>query len=234
MEFNISNAKEITTDKSTYLIYAKPGTGKTHTLNFLPGKTLYINVDKSERPLKGNENIDILEFNTHEAWEEWGELMKWLSKNKEIIDQYDTIVIDNISELFRSMLANLGRNGKNERVPEMSHYQRVDFFTIDSLRFLQSLGKRLVFIAWETNFEFYTPAGQQITQAVPDIRKAIRDNVAGLCQVVARLVFNEKSGKRGFILSPSNNVFAKNQLDNREHCLQEELFTVGDVDDPTT
>ena len=49
--------------------------------------------------------------------------------------------------------------------------------------------------------------------------------------MVARLVFNEKSGKRGFILSPSNNVFAKNQLDNREHCLQEELFTVGDVDD---
>ena len=53
-----------------------------------------------------------------------GELMKWLSKNKETVDQYDTIVIDNISELFRSMLANLGRNGKNERVPEMSHYQR--------------------------------------------------------------------------------------------------------------
>ena len=42
--------------------------------------------------------------------------MKWLSKNKETVDQYDTIVIDNISELFRSMLANLGRNGKNERV----------------------------------------------------------------------------------------------------------------------
>lgn len=82
MTFNISSAKDITTDKSTYLIYAKPGTGKTHTLNFLPGKTLYINVDKSERPLKGNENIDILEFNTHEAWEEWGELMKWLSKIK--------------------------------------------------------------------------------------------------------------------------------------------------------
>lgn len=209
MEFNISNAKEIATDKSTYLIYAKPGTGKTHTLNFLPGKTLYINVDKSERPLKGNENIDILEFNTHEAWEEWGELMKWLSKNKETVNQYDTIVIDNISELFRSMLANLGRNGKNGRVPEMSHYQRVDFFTIDSLRFLQSLGKRLVFIAWETNFESYTPAGQQITQAVPDIRKTIRDNVAGLCQVVARLVFNEKSGKRGFILSPTTMYLLK-------------------------
>lgn len=230
MSFNISNAKDITTDNSTYLIYGKPGSGKTHTLNFLPGKTLYVNVDKSERPLKGNENIDILNFNSHEAWSEWGDLMKWFSENKQTLNNYDTIVIDNLSELFRSMLANLGRAGKNNRVPEMSHYQRVDFFTIDSFRFLQSLGKRLVFLAWETNYDFYTPAGQQITQSVPDIRKTIRDNVAGLCQVVARLIVNKESGKRGFILMPTNNVFAKNQLDDREHCLQSELFNVGDVD----
>ncbi|MDT0871020.1 AAA family ATPase [Staphylococcus pseudintermedius] len=227
MSFTISNAKDITTDKSTYLIYGKPGSGKTHTLNFLPGRTLYVNVDKSERPLKGNENIDILNFNSHEAWQEWGDLMKWFAENKQTLNNYDTIVIDNLSELFRSMLANLGRAGKNNRVPEMSHYQRVDFFTIDSLRFLQSLGKRLVFLAWETNYDFYTPAGQQITQSVPDIRKTIRDNVAGLCQVVARLIVNKESGKRGFILMPTNNVFAKNQLDDREHCLQSELFNVG-------
>ncbi|EJG5108210.1 AAA family ATPase [Staphylococcus pseudintermedius] len=228
MPFNISSAKDITTDKSTYLIYGKPGSGKTHTLNFLPGKTLYVNVDKSERPLKGNDNIDILNFNSHEAWSEWGDLMKWFADNKQVLNNYDTIVIDNLSELFRSMLANLGRTGKNQRVPEMSHYQRVDFFTIDSLRFLQSLSKRLVFLAWETNYDFYTPAGQQITQSVPDIRKTIRDNVAGLCQVVARLIVNKESGKRGFILMPTNNVFAKNQLDDREHCLQSELFKVGE------
>ncbi|EJD8474559.1 TPA: AAA family ATPase [Staphylococcus pseudintermedius] len=228
MPFNISSAKDITTDKSTYLIYGKPGSGKTHTINFLPGRTLYVNVDKSERPLKGNENIDILNFNSHEAWQEWGDLMKWFAENKQTLNNYDTIVIDNLSELFRSMLANLGRTGKNQRVPEMSHYQRVDFFTIDSLRFLQSLGKRLVFLAWETNYDFYTPAGQQITQSVPDIRKTIRDNVAGLCQVVARLIVNKESGKRGFILMPTNNVFAKNQLDDREHCLQSELFKVGE------
>ncbi|MDR5603937.1 AAA family ATPase [Staphylococcus coagulans] len=227
MSFNISSAKDITTDNSTYLIYGKPGSGKTHTLNYLPGKTLYVSVDKSERPLKGNENIEILDFNSHEAWTEWGELMKWFAENEELLKKYDNIVVDNLSELFRSMLANLGRTGKNERVPEMSHYQRVDFFTIDSLRYMQSLKKRLVFLAWETNYDFYTPAGQQITQSVPDIRKTIRDNVAGLCQVVARLVVNKESGKRGFILMPTNNVFAKNQLDSREHCLQDELFNVG-------
>ncbi len=228
MSFTISSAKDITTDKSTYLIYGKPGSGKTHTLNYLQGRTLYVNVDKSERPLKGNPNIDILNFNSHEAWQEWGDLMKWIAENKQTLSNYDTIAIDNLSELFRSMLADLGRSGKNNRVPEMSHYQRVDFFMIDSLRFLQSLGKRLVFLAWETNYDFYTPAGQQITQSVPDIRKTIRDNVAGLCQVVARLIVNKESGKRGFILMPTNNVFAKNQLDSREHCLQDELFNVGE------
>lgn len=231
MGFTITNAKDMTTDNATYLLYAKPGSGKTHTINFLPGKTLYINVDKSERPLKGNENISILDFNTHESWNEWSDLMKWLDENKSVVEEYDTIVIDNISELFRSMLANLGRNGRNDRVPQMDHYQRVDFFMIDSFRYLQSFKKRLVFLAWETNFDLHTPAGQQITQAVPDVRKNIRDNMAGLCQVVARLIFNEKTGKRGFILSPTNNVFAKNQLDDREHCLQEDLFKVGDTND---
>ncbi|UNB47638.1 AAA family ATPase [Staphylococcus coagulans] len=232
MAFTISNAKNIATDNSTYLIYGKPGSGKTHTLNYLPGKTLYVSVDKSERPLKGNENIEILDFNSHEAWTEWGELMKWFAENEELLKKYDNIVVDNLSELFRSMLANLGRTGKNERVPEMSHYQRVDFFTIDSLRYMQSLKKRLVFLAWETNYDFYTPAGQQITQSVPDIRKTIRDNVAGLCQVVARLIVNKESGKRGFILMPTNQIFAKNQLDSREHCLQEDLFKVdGEVVD---
>ncbi|MCS4487219.1 AAA family ATPase [Staphylococcus americanisciuri] len=234
MTFTISSAKNLSTENATYLIYGKPGSGKTHTLNFLHGRTLYVNVDKSERPLKGNQNIDILNFNSHEAWKEWGDLMKWFADNKQTLNNYDTIAIDNLSELFRSMLANLGRSGKNNRVPEMSHYQRVDFFTIDSLRFLQSLNKRLIFMAWETNYDFYTPAGQQITQSVPDIRKTIRDNVAGLCQVVARLVVNKDSGKRGFILMPTNQIFAKNQLDDREHCLQEELFNVGDTDDNST
>ena len=38
MTFNISSAKDITTDKSTYLIYAKPGTGKHTQLISYPVK----------------------------------------------------------------------------------------------------------------------------------------------------------------------------------------------------
>lgn len=225
MSFQIKSAKDMNKTTVTYLIYGEPGKGKTHTINFLPGKTLYISVDKSEKPLEGNESIDVLDFNTHEAWEEWSELTKWL--NNQDISEYDNIVIDNISELFRSMLANLGRKGKNNRTPEMAHYQQVDFFTIDSFRFLQNLNKRLVFLAWETTAEHYTGGGQQFTRTMPDIRHTIRDNVAGLCQVVARLVINEETGNRGFILTPSNTVWAKNQLSQDKHCKQDELFQLG-------
>ena len=228
MTFNISSATDIQENKSTYLIYGAPGTGKTHTLNFLPGKTLYIAVDKTQYPLKGNENVDILDFNTHEAWKEWGELMKYL--NTADLSSYDNIAIDNISELFRSMLGNLGRTGKNERVPEMRHYQQVDFFIIDSFRFLQTLGKRLVFVAWETNDEYHAESGQMFTRTMPDIRDKILNNIMGLCQVVAKLAVNEKTKNRGFFLRPTNSIFAKNQLDNRTHCKQDELFIVGDVE----
>ena len=231
MPFNISNATEITENRATYLLYAPPGTGKTYTTNYLPGKTLYISIDKSEAPLKGNENIDILEFDTHNAWKVWSELIKWLNEND--LSKYENIVFDNVSELFRSMLANLGREGKNNRVPEMRHYQQIDFFIIDSLRFINSLKKRVIYYAWEITDEFQTEGGQIFNRAYPDIRKSILSNFMGLCQVVGRLVIKQENDeiKRGFILQPSPSVFAKNQLDNRRGCKQEDVFKVGDAVD---
>lgn|SRR5690625_133502 len=221
----ITSAAEITDDRATYLLYAPPGTGKTHTINFLEGKTLYVAIDKTQYPLKGNENIDIMDFDTHNAWEEWGKLIKWLANND--LTKYENIVFDNVSELFRSMLGNLGRDGKNNRVPEMRHYQQIDFFIIDSLRYINSLNKRVVYLAWEMTDEFVTEAGQTYNRSFPDIRKTILNNFMGLCQVVGKLAVNNRTKKRGFVLQPSNAIFAKNQLDQREGCLQEDIFKVG-------
>ena len=221
----IINATEITDDRATYLLYAPPGTGKTHTINFLEGKTLYIAIDKTHHPLRGNESIDIVDFNTHNAWEEWNKLIKWLADND--LSKYDNLVFDNVSELFRSMLGNLGRVGKNNRVPEQRHYQQIDFFIIDSVRYLNSLNKRIVFTAWEITDEFQTEGGQIFNRSFPDIRLKILNNFMGLCQVVGKLAINNRTKKRGFILQPSNSVFAKNQLDDRAFCLQEDIFKVG-------
>lgn len=221
----ITSAADIQDDRATYLLYAPPGTGKTYTINFLDGKTLYVAIDKTQYPLKGNKNIDIMDFDTHNAWTEWNELMKWFSAND--LSKYENIVFDNVSELFRSMLGNLGREGKNNRVPEMRHYQQIDFFIIDSMRYIQSLGKRIVYLAWEMTDEFQTEGGQIFNRSFPDIRKTILNNFMGLCQVVGKLAINQKSGNRGFILAPSDSVFAKNQLDDRKFCLQEDIFKVG-------
>jgi len=222
---NITSATEIKEDRTTYLLYAPPGTGKTHTINFLDGKTLYVAIDKTQYPLKGNESVDILDFDTHNAWSEWGELIKWLSNSD--LSKYENIVFDNVSELFRSMLGNLGREGKNNRVPEMRHYQQIDFFIIDSLRFINSLNKRVIYLAWEMTDEFQTEGGQIFNRTFPDIREKILNNFMGLCQVVGKLAVNQRTKKRGFILTPSNSTFAKNQLDQREFCLQEDIFKVG-------
>lgn len=221
----IKKATEINHDTATYLLYAQPGMGKTTALKYFPGKTLVLDIDKSSAVLAGSENIDIAEIDTHNIWDEWLSVVKDLLAGAG--EDYDTIVVDNISELFRATLANLGRKGNNNRVPSMADYQRVDFTILDSLRALKQLNKRIVFTAWETSDVWTESNGQQFNRAIPDIRKSILTNFLGLCDVIGRLVVTELEDgtqKRGFILQPTSSVFAKNRLDNRKGCKVEELI----------
>ena len=231
MALDINSAVNITEDKSTYLIYAAPGMGKTTAIKYLPGKTLVIDVDKSSAVLKGEPNIDIATIDTHNIWKEWLDTVSELVTGD--YSQYDNIVIDNVSELFRATLANLGREGKNHRVPEQSHYQRVDFTILDSLRALKKLDARIIFTAWETSDLWQTETGQGYNRAYPDIRNKILNNFMGLCDVVARLIVSKDADgneKRGFILQPTNAVYAKNRLDDRKGCLVNELIKESDAD----
>lgn len=221
----ITKATEISSKDACYLIYGNPGIGKTSVLKYLEGNTLVIDVDKSSKVLKGCENISIVNIDTHKIWEEWIELVKELIGGAG--KDFDTIVVDNISELFRACLANLGREGKNHRVPTQADYQRVDFTILDSLRALLQLNKRVVFTAWETSDLWTTENGQTFNRAMPDIRSKILNNFLGLTDVVARLTkktTEDGEEMRGFILQPSASVYAKNRLDDRKGCKVDELF----------
>ena len=200
--------------------------GKTYSIKFLKGKSLVVDIDKSAIVLKGEKNIDIVEIDTHNIFD------NWISTVTEIINgvykNYDNIVIDNVSELFRGCLSNLGREGKNNRVPTQADYQRIDFTILDSLRALTNLNKRIVFTAWETS-DIWTDetTGQMYNRAMPDIRFKILNNFMGLCDVVARLVCKkDENGElvRGFVLEPLNSVFAKNRIDDRKGCKVSELI----------
>ena len=226
MSVKIKSAKDIDKGVSTYVIYANPGVGKTSAIKHFPGKTLLIDVDKSSTVLAGAENIDIMPRDTYKMWESWMDAVNWLHDPENIKD-YDNIVVDNVTELFRSILTQLGREGKNNRVPGMDAYQRADFVLMDSFRALQRLNKRLIFTAWETNDLWTKSDGQTVNRAMPDIRKPILNNFLGLADVVGRLVVTrdeEEKEKRGFILQPREDIYAKNRLDDRKGCTVDELI----------
>lgn len=229
MSLQITNAANIQTDKGTYLVYAPPGMGKTTAIKYLPGKTLVLDVDRTTRVLKGEENIDIAYVDNTDTWKFWGELIVDLEENYK--GKYDNIVVDNISELERSLLSDLGNKGKNKGVPSQGDYQYMQFRIVNSLRYMKNLGSNLVWTAWESSDLFTDSSGQQWNRSFPQINHKIMNNVLGLCDVVAKLAINS-DGDRGFILSASNSTYAKNQIDDRKGCLQSELI-LGDVDDPT-
>lgn len=228
----IEKATDIETENGVYLIYAPPGTGKTSLLKFLPGKTLVLDVDRTSRVLKGEANIDISKIDNVNAWKNFGEVMKELAKMD--LSGYDNIALDNISELERCMLADLGRQGNNNRVPGIQNYQQVQFFLMDAVRFLKTLGLNVIILAWETTDVWTTPEGQSFNRSYPQISLKIMQNMMGLCDVVGKLFYNEKTDKRGIFLQATDSIFAKNQMDARKHCMQDELIIGSDADDPVT
>ncbi|OLS02904.1 AAA family ATPase [Tissierella creatinophila] len=221
---NIKKATDIKETKGTYLIYGPPGMGKTSSFKFLPGKTLVLDVDRTSKVLRETKNIDIAEIDNIKTWEHWEETILDLEENYK--GKYDNICVDNISELERCLLSDLGSKGKNLGVPSQGNYQQMQFRLVNSLRYMKNLGSNIIMTAWETTDLYTTADGQQFNRSYPQLNGKILNNISGLCDVVGKLAIN-KDGERGFILAPTNSYFAKNQLDDRLHCLQSELIIDG-------
>lgn len=214
------------------LIYAPPGTGKTTTIKYLPGRTLVIDVDRTTIVLAGEENIDIVYADLNDTEVGFKKMLKEIHNNH--IKDYDNIVIDNISELEQAWLgekAKLSRtkDGRAMGIPEMGDYNKFSFFITDLIRYVNSWeGVNKVYTAWETTRQIETPGGQIYNQFIPKIREKIIENVMGLVNLVGRLVISEETGNRGFILQPSNSTFAKNQLSDAKYAKQEEIWKFED------
>lgn len=221
----IVKATDVQNLKGTYLIYGPPGRGKTTTIKYLPGKTLILDIDRTSKVLKGQENIDIVYIDNEDTWNDWGKTLKDLTEN--YVGVYDNVVIDNVSELERCILSSLGAEGKNNGVPSQGDYQYMQFRMVNSLRYMKNLNSNLIWTAWE-EIDLWTDAdGSSYNTALPQINRKIRNNVLGLCDVVGRLMVKD-DGERGFVLESTNSTYAKNQLDDRKGCLQSELILPHD------
>ncbi len=226
----------------TAMLYCAPGVGKSTAIGLIAeaseGRTLVLDIDRTiERTLAKGEVVkdtskvlvSPIENRSRDdkrgvsgTFQAWTDALRDLTP--EVIKQNDirTIAVDNISELERCILSDLGAQGKNKGVPAMADYQYMQFKLVNSLRYMKSLGVNIVWTAWETYENFTHPDGTQYTRIVPKISSKIVDNICGLCDVVGKILVN-KEGKHGILLEATQNIYAKNQIDSRKGCKVEEF-----------
>lgn len=218
----------------TALLYCKPGVGKSTAIGVIAekseGNTLVLDVDRTiQRTLakgevvKDTSKIFVVEIDNINTFEDWSNKLKeitpeWLSKNN-----IKTVAVDNISELERCILSDLGAKGKNKGVPAMADYQYMQFKLVNSLRYMKSWGVNVIWTAWEDVSSFTHTDGTQYSKVTPKISTKIVDNICGLCDVVGWIAIN-KDGEHGVLLEATQNVYAKNQIDTRKGCKVEDFI----------
>lgn len=230
-KISIINGTQLDKKNQTYLLYGTPGLGKTTTLKFLTNKKiLLLDADKTSHVLKGCKHVDIVDIPASGTWEYWFNLMDELKK---IIQQYDVIAIDNLSELERMLLSDLGRQGKNKGTPAMGDYQHVQFLIPLTIRKLKEFNKTIILFAWESGQVIRDVDGNEYTQIAPQLQRNLLNPVCGLCDIVGRLMI--KNEQRFYLLEAKGNIYAKNQLDDREFATQDEIiFTSTTADTSNT
>lgn len=226
--------------KGTYtaLLYCAPGVGKSTAIGLIAeaseGNTLVLDIDRTITKtlskgdvVKDTSKIFTVLVDTQNTFDDWTETLKTIATD-DFIKKHNirTIAVDNISELERCLLSDLGSKGKNKGVPAMADYQYMQFKLVNSLRFMKTLGVNIVWTAWETIEDFTMPDGSRYSRLYPKISTKIVDNICGLCDIVGRILIN-KDGEHGILLEATQNTYAKNQLDMRKACKVEEFIIKG-------
>lgn len=221
----------------TALLYCPPGVGKSTAIGLIAeaseGNTLVLDVDRTisktlakREIVKTTDKLFIERVDNVNTWESWANLLNeidTMSKDGKLKEMdIRTIAIDNISELERCMLSDLGAKGKNKGVPAMGDYQYMQFKLVNSLRYMKNWGVNIIWTAWETTEQFTAPDGSQYSRLYPKISAKIVDNICGLCDVVGKIFVN-KDSQHGILLEATQNIYAKNQIDNRKACKVEDF-----------
>ena len=188
----------------TALFYCAPGVGKSTALGIIAektkGKTLILDVDRTFvnamaklEVVHDLSKVDVVEVDNINTFQSWSELLVELGDmaDKGTLE-YDNICVDNISELERCILSDLGSKGKNKGVPAQADYQYMQFKLVNSLRYMKSWGKNIYWTAWETTELFQNPDGSSYSRQYPKISAKIVDNICGLCDVVAKIAVNKE------------------------------------------
>lgn len=229
----LTNGADVKRSATANIItYSKPGDGKTTVAGLLPGKTLVLDIDGTSQVLEGYANVDIAKIDVNDPHDS---IVKFYAYAKANIAKYDNIFIDNLTHYQKLWLLNKGEKTKSG-MPELKDYALLYNHLLKTVEIFNALDANIVYTCWESTRNIIHDDGQQYTQFIPDIPDKIVNHIMGIVHVVARLV-RKADGSRGFILEGNQSIFAKNHLDTRKGCLQEDLIIKGalpsTIDDKT-
>ena len=217
------NWNEETKPNYRWLVYGVPGVGKTYLSTYLKGKTYLLSLDKSYKRISQLQGTDIWELDPAKPIEDLSEFVRDFSP-----DQYDNLVIDNLSNLQKLWFIEMAKESKNGLDNQLKHYNEFSNWLIRFISKAFSWNVNILVTTWEKQSQVTDPSGQIFEQYGPDLRNSARDYLMGNCDMVARLIQKPKTGERGCILQGSIDTYAKNRLDQRKGCKVEELFTFDD------
>lgn len=235
------NLKTIETKDLPYtaLLYCKAGVGKSTAIGLIAerseGKTLVLDIDRTitrtlakGEVVKDTSNVLVEQIDNINAFDAWTQTLKEITPEWLAANGIKTVAVDNISELERCILSDLGAKGKNRGVPAMADYQYMQFKLVNSLRYMKSWGVNIVWTAWESVEQFTHPDGTQYSRIIPKISNKIVDNICGLCDIVGWIGVN-KDGEHHILLEATQNIYAKNQVDCRKSCFVEDFIEKKEV-----
>lgn len=226
----ITKATDIELTKNwRILVYGKAGLGKTSLIRHLKGKTIVLSLDNSHKVLQNAPNVDVRTIDdegriSFDREHPSKDITLFLKEVDEVLDQYDNLVIDNISSFQSDWFIEQGRNSKNGISNELQHYNQWTNYFLRVLSAIYSKPINIYITAWEDTRDLNLETGQIITQYVPQIRTNVLNQLLGLTDIVGRIIVNPKTDERGLILEGSEGTYAKNRLDNRTACKMEDLF----------
>ena len=230
----IKKVDELKDSPYTALLYCAPGVGKSTAIGLIAehseGNTLVLDIDRTisktlakGEVVKDTNKVFISQIDNIGTFAAWSQALKEIGES-DFLEKNNirTVAVDNISELERCILSDLGSQGKNKGVPAQADYQYMQFKLVNSLRYMKSWGVNIVWTAWEDVRPITHPDGTQYSQLIPKMSLKIVDNICGLCDVVGKILA-KNDGTRGIVLEAMQNMYAKNQIDSRKGCKVEEF-----------
>lgn len=174
-----------TDDHLTALVYGRSGSGKTTLAATFPKKILLLDIrDKGTDSIKDVEGIDVLEINN---WEEF-ETVYWALQNEP--HEYQTLVVDTISNLQELAISEVKRKAKMDQDSAMSQrlWGEASRLMQQWVYFYRDLPMHVVFLAQErsrrgTDEESYDD--QLDPEVGPALMPSVSKTVCAAVKVIA-------------------------------------------------